>query len=101
MLGYYQRAIAYRKMSRALRLGDVETAVIDDESRVYVFTRRAGDEVVYAAFNASDRPASVTIPLRPGEAGAWRDALGLCPPPESGWTVGRAVAPTRRGMVCS
>lgn len=83
MLAYFRRAIGYRKTSRALRLGSVETAVIDDASKAYVFARRFEAETVYAAFTTSDTPVSVTIPLQPGEAGTWSDALGAHAPAEA------------------
>jgi glycosidase len=79
MIGYYKRAIAFHKQSAALRVGEVETVVIDDAQRVYAFARRADNEVVYAIFNASDVPVEATIPLAAGEEGRWIDALELNP----------------------
>jgi cyclomaltodextrinase / maltogenic alpha-amylase / neopullulanase len=74
--GYYKRALAYRRSSNALRVGSVEAVVIDDARCVYAFARRADGQSVYAVFNASDEPVTVEIPLQPGEAGHWKDALG-------------------------
>ncbi|HVO44443.1 MAG TPA: glycoside hydrolase family 13 protein, partial [Aggregatilineales bacterium] len=73
---FYRRALDQRKKLPALRTGSVETVVIDDLRRVYVFARRLDVQSVYAAFNAGDAPATVTIPLLPGESGRWVDSLG-------------------------
>jgi glycosidase len=72
---FYKGLIACRRQSDALRFGDVESVIIDDARRVYVFVRRSGNEVVYAAFNASDDPVTIEIPLRSGDSGHWRDVL--------------------------
>jgi glycosidase len=83
VLPFYRRALAFRRQSKALRLGNVESLVINDDQRVYVFARRLDDEAVYVAFNASDKPAKVEIQLRAGEDGAWHDALDQHPNVES------------------
>jgi cyclomaltodextrinase / maltogenic alpha-amylase / neopullulanase len=74
---FFRHAITTRNASNALRKGDVQTLVIDDDQRVYAFSRRAGNEVVYAVFNAGDRPANVSIPV--GETGTFRDLLSRNP----------------------
>ncbi len=74
--GFYKRALAYRRGSNALRYGSIETVVIDDAQCVYAFARRSSGETIYAAFNASDQPATCDIPLQPGEAGRWNDVIG-------------------------
>jgi cyclomaltodextrinase / maltogenic alpha-amylase / neopullulanase len=79
LLAYFRRAMNYRRNSRALRVGETETVIIDDAQRVYGFARRAGDEAIYAVFNASADPATMEIPLRDGEGGAWRDVLETHP----------------------
>jgi alpha-glucosidase len=75
-LGFLKHAINTRNASRALRLGDVETVVIDDSKRVYAFARRHQNEVVYAVFNASDSTALVRVPLLDTRGGVYRDLLG-------------------------
>lgn len=73
---FYRRALSYRRGSSALQLGSVETILIDDARRLYVFARRHEDQTLYAAFNASDRPADFAIHLKRDEAGHWVDRLG-------------------------
>ncbi len=73
---YYSKLIAYRRTSQALRLGEVETVIIDDQTKLYAFVRHLGDDVVYCAFNGSDEVASVTIPLLSESSEEWHDALG-------------------------
>ncbi|MEP7289558.1 MAG: glycoside hydrolase family 13 protein [Chloroflexota bacterium] len=74
---FYKRALAARRTSKALQIGSVETLLIDDDRRLYVFVRRLDGESVYVAFNASDQAAAIQIPV--GEAGQWRDALAQHP----------------------
>jgi glycosidase len=81
LIAYFKHAIHFRRDTTALRLGEVEAVVIDDEQRVYGFKRwcgsqsesPSGDEVIYCVFNSSGETAEVALPLLPGE---WRDALG-------------------------
>jgi hypothetical protein len=63
--------IAVRREHAALRHGSVETVLVDEAQRCYAFARRLDGEMVYAIFNASDSPASVTLDAE----GDWRDAL--------------------------
>jgi cyclomaltodextrinase len=76
---FYQDALAFRRSSAALRYGSFEPVIADEAKRVYVFARRLDGETVYAAFNASDSPTEVAIPLHADEDGTWRDGLGRCP----------------------
>jgi alpha-glucosidase len=59
--GFFKHIIQTRNASKALRLGDIETVLIDDEQRVYGFVRRYQDEAVYAIFNSSDQPAKIEL----------------------------------------
>lgn len=68
---FYRRVIAVRREHAALRYGSVETVLVDEAQRCYAFARRLDGETVYAIFNASDSPASVTLDAQ----GDWRDAL--------------------------
>ncbi|NDJ62790.1 MAG: alpha-glycosidase [Chloroflexi bacterium] len=72
---FFKAAIALRRGSPALRTGEVETVVIDDAERAYVFARRAAASVVYAAFNASDADTEIEIVLNEGTTD-WRVVLG-------------------------
>lgn len=79
LLPFFKHAIKTRNASQALRLGDVETVLIDDPQRVYAFVRRYEGEAVYAVFNASDAQAQVELPLAADETGTFRDLLQLQP----------------------
>jgi cyclomaltodextrinase / maltogenic alpha-amylase / neopullulanase len=74
-LSFYRHAIAIRRQTKALQLGDVESVLIDDEHRIYIFTRRYQDQCVYIAFNASDTATTAQVPVRAGKSGQWHDAL--------------------------
>lgn len=74
---YFKRTISAHKASHALRRGDFESVLIDDEQNVYAFGRRTRDEVVYAVFNASAKTASVTVPV--DADGVYADLLGSSP----------------------
>jgi len=79
--GFYKKALAYRRQSKALRLGSVASVVIEDTRRLYAFARRY-DETVYVVFNAGDEPVEIRIPLGTNESGQWIDVLGDQPPAE-------------------
>ncbi len=72
---FFKRAINLHKNSSALRLGNTETILIEDERRVYGFARRHGEQVVYALFNASAETVEIEMPLREDETGLWVDGL--------------------------
>jgi hypothetical protein len=67
--------MTYRRDHPLLRIGATETVLTDDDQRVYVFARRLDDEVLYAAFNASDETATVEVPLRDGDGTRWTNVL--------------------------
>lgn len=79
MVGWFKKAINTRNKSQAIRLGDVETVIIDDDQRVYGFSRQHESETVYAVFNAGDKPATCEIPLGEGAEGTFYDLLGVQP----------------------
>jgi glycosidase len=70
---FYRRILALRREHNALRSGSVETVTVDEAQRCYAFARRLNGESVYAAFNASDASASLTLDV--GLERRWRDAL--------------------------
>jgi alpha-glucosidase len=82
LLGFFKHLINVRNASTALRLGEVETLVVDDAQRVYAFARYSSDETVYAVFNASEHTAMVRVPLR-DEGGTYRDMLNRKPDVDS------------------
>ena len=75
LIAYFKQIIALRRNTPALRLGDVETVLLDDDQHVYGFARRYNDDVVYAVFNGSDQAVSVDLPLETGAGGVWTDLL--------------------------
>ena len=75
MLAYYRHIISIQKSSNALRLGDYETVLLDDERRLYGFARRYEDEVAFALLNGSDQAAEVQVPLREGDPQFWREMI--------------------------
>ncbi|MCU0498154.1 MAG: glycoside hydrolase family 13 protein [Anaerolineae bacterium] len=79
LIDRFQQMIHARQQSRALRVGRVETCVIDDDQRTYGFIRQVDHETVYALFNAGDQPATVRIALASDTSSTFRDLLGLNP----------------------
>lgn len=71
--GYVRHLVHTRNASPALRYGEVQTVVIDDERRVYGFVRRTPEQTVYVAFNASATAAQVELPLAEEESGTYHD----------------------------
>jgi glycosidase len=53
---FYQRMIALRQKSKALRRGSLEWLHNSDESRVVTYLRRSVDEEILVAINFSNRP---------------------------------------------
>ncbi|MDX1993149.1 MAG: glycoside hydrolase family 13 protein [bacterium] len=80
---FFRQAMTTRKASRALRLGTLETILLDDDRRLYGFARRDGNEIVLALFNGGAAVAEVALPLAADEAGYYEDALGGHAPAES------------------
>ena len=78
LFDFYRHAIHTRRSSRALSLGEVETAWIDPRGG-YGFLRRDGDEEVLALFNNGRKPLQAEIAVNaPG--GELPDLLGLIAP---------------------
>jgi len=70
---FYREAIALRRAHEALRLGDFETHLTDDEQDLWVFLRTLGDEVLMVALNAGAEVSSFTPPPIEGE---WSPVFG-------------------------
>jgi glycosidase len=66
MHNFYKRLIALRRHSKALMQGTMATDYASTKSRVWVISRRSGDERVIFAFNCDDEPANVRIMGLPG-----------------------------------
>jgi len=60
LLHHYRRAIEFRQHYRALAVGEMNNiAAVGD---VFMFERREGCEVIFCAFNLSDKPAEISMP---------------------------------------
>ncbi|HUQ30496.1 MAG TPA: alpha-amylase family glycosyl hydrolase [Pyrinomonadaceae bacterium] len=58
---FYKQMIALRKMSEALRRGDVLWLRNSDESRIVTYSRRAAEEEILVAINFSNQPFVGTV----------------------------------------
>lgn len=65
LLHHYRLAIAFRRAHAALQSGTSSPLSADGD--VLHFTRTAGDETLFCAFNLSDTPSSLSLPT-----GNWR-----------------------------
>ena len=74
MLAFYKRIIALRRGSKALMQGTMTTDYASTKNRVWVISRRSGEERVIFAFNCEDSPASVRIIGLPGRV--YSDCFG-------------------------
>lgn len=63
LMTFYRTAIHARRASKALSLGNVESAVIDDERKVYGVWRTHQTERVLVLLNAGDEDRTVKIPM--------------------------------------
>jgi alpha-glucosidase len=59
LLHHYRRAIAFRQAHHALRVGDMQVRSSDG---VLSFTRSAGSETLFCAFNLGDTPRQTDLP---------------------------------------
>jgi alpha-glucosidase len=84
-LAFARQAIAFRKSSRAMTLGDLE--FLETAEPVLAFVRRDGDEAIACVFNLSGQPQVVADPALAdatvlpvgGEAEMRGGSLGLAP----------------------
>jgi glycosidase len=58
---FYKQMIALRKMSEALRRGEVQWLRNSEESRIVTYSRRFGEEEILVAINFSNQPFVGTI----------------------------------------
>lgn len=72
-LAHYREVIALRNAHPALRTGSIRTILTDDEQDVMAFIREDDAEEVLVVLNASDREATVTLPVDPS---GWTEAFG-------------------------
>jgi len=69
---FFRTAIAARRTSKALSLGNIETIWIDDAQHTYGFAREHNGERVLALFNNGAADAQIHLAAN----GAWHDLLG-------------------------
>ena len=63
LLAFYRRAIALRREYAALRQGDFETILIDDEQELFGFRRWTPGQELVAVINNADASAIIDLPL--------------------------------------
>ena len=72
-LAFYREIIALRNAHPALRTGSIRTILTDDDQNVMAFIRENDAEEIVVVLNASDRDATVTLPL---DGTGWTRAFG-------------------------
>jgi cyclomaltodextrinase len=75
-LAYYREVIALRNAHSALRVGEFQTLLTDDEQDIWAYLRTDADEHVLVVLNASDAPGAVDIPLPVGAPAEWSLVFG-------------------------
>jgi cyclomaltodextrinase / maltogenic alpha-amylase / neopullulanase len=73
LLDYYKQLIRIRKALPALAHGDITFTLIDDENNTLAYSRRFQNVEVIAAFNRSEAPKRLEIPVE--MPGKYRNAL--------------------------
>ncbi|MCB2156125.1 glycoside hydrolase family 13 protein [bacterium] len=67
MASHYRKMIRIRNNHPALRTGDFETVLTDDEAEVYAYRRIAPRENILVVLNNSDQPRAVSLPVGRGQ----------------------------------
>jgi glycosidase len=62
---YYERLIAVRNSSRALRRGDFRMLLTDDQKGLYAFERSIESDRTYVVINKKSQSAEVNLPVTP------------------------------------
>jgi len=62
LFDWYKKFIGLRQQYRSIKLGSYNTLAIDDEKKLYAFTRKLGKEEVIVIINRSNKPLSFTNP---------------------------------------
>jgi glycosidase len=74
MLRFYKRLIQIRNNHRVLQSGDPQVLMADDAKQSFAFRRTLGSDVAIVAFNRSDKPQTLEIPVSKSAKG-FVDAL--------------------------
>lgn len=61
---YVQQLISARKQHPALRRGDMERLLLNQEQSWYAFSRKLGDDRVVVTLNLSDEPRQISVPVQ-------------------------------------
>ncbi len=69
---WYQRLIALRQASPALRRGEYRTLLADDARRLFAFARQADGDTAIVVFDADELMQTVELPADEGD---WEDVL--------------------------
>jgi glycosidase len=75
VLDFYKNLLATRRAHAVLRRGDYRTALADDKTGCYAFTRAYGNERALIAFNRSDAPCEIALPASVIEGKTLQDWL--------------------------
>ncbi|MGG9960738.1 glycoside hydrolase family 13 protein [Ferruginibacter sp. SUN106] len=62
LFDWYKKFIGLRQQYRSIKLGSYNTLAIDDEKKLYAFTRKLGNEEVIVIINRSNKALSFTNP---------------------------------------
>ena len=60
LFNWYKKFIGLRQQHKSIRLGSYNTLAVDDERRLYAFSRKLGKEEVLVILNRSDKPLNFT-----------------------------------------
>lgn len=67
LFDWYKKFIGLRRQYKSVRLGSYNTLVIDDNKKLYAFSRKLGNEEVIIIINRSNKPLSFTDSLLKGQ----------------------------------
>lgn len=68
LFDWYRKFIALRWRYKSIRLGSYTTLAMDDERKLYAFSRKLGSEEVIVIVNRSNKPLLFIHPaLKPGK----------------------------------
>jgi cyclomaltodextrinase len=73
LFNWYQKFIALRNQSKAIKSGDFEPLIINDAEQVYGFSRKLGNEEVVVLINRSNKEVTVSNPIL--QKGKYKDAF--------------------------
>ncbi|MBK8087008.1 MAG: alpha-glucosidase C-terminal domain-containing protein [Chitinophagaceae bacterium] len=62
LFDWYKKFIGFRQQYKSVRLGSYNTLAIDDEKKLYAFSRKLGNEEVIVIINRSNKPLLFTHP---------------------------------------